>query len=134
MKHNILLVSGTRNLKTDDPRADYVRVAIDQFVKNCDDNSNLLIHGGAQGVDSLCNQYWLSREYGSTLAWPADWKRLGRPAGPRRNESMVSWCFAQLTMGSHVEVVVFPSTDSRGTWDLYRRAEEYNLDPRIVKL
>jgi hypothetical protein len=49
----------------------------------------LLIHGAAQGADTLAAQ--VAEELGiPTEAHPADWEKHGRSAGPRRNEEMIS--------------------------------------------
>ena len=48
----------------------------------------LLIHGDARGADRLAGEW--ARERGiEVLACPADWKRYGRGAGPKRNRQML---------------------------------------------
>lgn len=50
-----------------------------------------LIHGGAQGVDLIANEYaekngWWIKEF------PANWAFYGKKAGFLRNQSMVNFC------------------------------------------
>jgi hypothetical protein len=47
----------------------------------------LVIHGGARGADELAHQ-WALRTATPALVVPADWERLGKRAGPLRNEAM----------------------------------------------
>lgn len=49
----------------------------------------LLIHGAAQGADTLAAQ--VAEEMGIPIeAHPADWEKHGRAAGPIRNAEMVA--------------------------------------------
>ncbi len=54
-----------------------------------DPTPTLLLHGAAAGADTLAAQ--VAEELGiPTEAYPADWDKFGRTAGPRRNEEMIS--------------------------------------------
>lgn len=65
----------------------------------------LMIHGAARGADQLAANWAVA--HGIPLrAFPADWNRHGRAAGPRRNEKM-------LHDGKPEKVVAFPG--GRGT-------------------
>lgn len=57
---------------------------------------------------------------------PADWKALGRAAGPRRNQAMVD-------LGASV-CLAFPAKGSRGTWDCIRKAADAGIPVRIYPL
>lgn len=72
-----------------------------------------LIHGAARGADQLAADWALSRDV-LCLAYPADWAREGRAAGPIRNQKMIEF-------GKPDVVVAFPG--GRGTADMIRRAE-----------
>lgn len=49
---------------------------------------DVLIHGCAAGADTVAGV--VGRELGMTIEeYPADWKKLGRRAGPIRNERML---------------------------------------------
>ena len=79
-------------------------------------NGNLafvVINGGASGADKLARDWCLKRcvEF---MTVPADWKRWGRSAGPRRNQRMLE------AIGKPDLVVAFPGGD--GTQDMINRA------------
>jgi hypothetical protein len=48
----------------------------------------LLIHGDARGADRLGGE-WAKERSIEVLACPADWRRHGRGAGPKRNRQML---------------------------------------------
>ena len=76
-----------------------------------------LIHGGATGADALANS-WAEQNQILVRAFPADWKRLGKSAGPIRNAQM-------LVQGNPDLVVAFPG--GRGTSDMVRRARDFGV-------
>ena len=68
-------------------------------------NIEMIISGGAKGVDSLADKY--AREHGITfMMFPAEWDKYGKAAGPIRNEQIVN----EADM-----VIAFLAPDSRGT-------------------
>lgn len=71
-----------------------------------------VIHGNARGADALAGRWAVNR---AVKCWPvpAQWKKHGKAAGPKRNQAM-------LGMGIDL-VVAFPG--GRGTADMVRRAE-----------
>jgi hypothetical protein len=86
----------------------------------------VLIEGGARGADRLAGE--LARSRGWQLQdYPADWRRHGRAAGPRRNARM-------LRQGRPERVLAF--TDdlpaSPGTADLVRRARAAGLPVLVI--
>jgi len=72
----------------------------------------LVIHGAARGADE-CAWRWACRSFVPDKAFPADWKKHGRAAGPIRNQKM-------LDEGKPDLVVAFPG--GRGTADMVARA------------
>lgn len=71
------------------------------------------VHGGASGADAMASR-WCDEHNYECAVYPADWKREGRSAGPKRNQRMLD--------SEHVTLVVaFPG--GRGTADMKRRAE-----------
>jgi hypothetical protein len=87
----------------------------------------LLIHGGATGADSLAADYATEK---GILQRPFDvpreeWRRLGRKAGPLRNQRM-------LDDGKPDLVIAFPGND--GTADMVRRAKKVpGLEVKEIK-
>ena len=85
---------------------------------------SILMHGDATGAD-----YWAKRwtqMHTSTVkeaAFPPDWERHGRAAGPLRNQEM-------LDAGPDL-VVAFPG--GRGTADMIRRAKAVGIKVRVIQ-
>ena len=90
-------------------------IAIPRLVKGLP-SGTVVIHGGAAGADSLADLY--ARQNGlETEAYPADWNKYGRGAGPVRNKQM-------LDEGRPTEVVAFVAdpTNSPGTANMVLQA------------
>lgn len=82
-----------------------------------------LVHGAAKGADTIAAS--LADHMGWDVeAFPAEWDRFGRRAGPVRNQLMVDH-------GADI-CLVFPLPDSRGTWDCVRRAKAAGIPLVIV--
>lgn len=82
-----------------------------------------IIHGGANGADSLAHQYAHISGIPVTV-YPADWKKHGRGAGPIRNAQM-------LTEGKPDLVVAFPG--GTGTKDMVTRAKRAGVEVLEVR-
>lgn len=76
-----------------------------------------IIHGGARGADEGAAD-WAKSEYIPVIAFPADWKRDGKAAGPIRNRKM-------LTEGKPDIVVALPG--GKGTADMVRQSRSAGL-------
>ena len=76
-----------------------------------------LIHGAAPGADTLAGD-WADKRGLAVVAYPADWKRHGKAAGPMRNQRM-------LEDGRPDVVIAFPG--GSGTADMVRRAKEAGI-------
>lgn len=81
----------------------------------------VLIHGNAPGADSLADAWGLSRR--AYVDYPAQWQRLGRAAGPLRNQKMIDEWRPDL-------VVAFPG--GSGTADMVKRAHAAGIPVRMV--
>lgn len=85
---------------------------------------DLLIHGDCRGVDRLAAA-WAQRAGIPTLAFPADWRRHGRAAGPIRNQRM-------LVEGRPDLVVAFPG--GPGTLNMVQLARRSGVPVEEVEL
>jgi hypothetical protein len=85
----------------------------------------VVVHGGCPtGADSIAGA--VARGHGWPVeVWPADWARLSRAAGPRRNAEMVA-------AGAAV-CLAFPLGRSAGTRDCMRRAERAGIPVRVFE-
>lgn len=82
-----------------------------------------IIHGGAPGADSLAH-LWAARHGTTGIAFPADWNKHGKAAGPIRNQEMIDH-------GKPNLVVAFPG--GRGTADMVQKAKTAGIDVAEIK-
>jgi hypothetical protein len=82
----------------------------------------VVIHGGAQGADSLAGE-WARRMAIVERVFEADWAKHGNAAGPIRNAQMLA-CDPHL-------VIAFPG--GKGTADMVRRARAAGIDVAEIK-
>ncbi|MBB5222740.1 hypothetical protein HNP73_002676 [Amaricoccus macauensis] len=87
-----------------------LRSALDRIASGA--RIDVVIHGDAAGADRLAGE-WARLSGIRELAFPADWERHGRAAGPIRNRRM-------LVEGEPDLVVAFPG--GRGTANMMRQA------------
>ncbi len=80
-----------------------------------------IVSGGCRGVDEMGERYAAERGY-AVERHPADWKRYGRSAGPRRNREMVE-------LADYV--IAFWDGRSRGTRSLIESAKELKKPLRV---
>ncbi len=80
-------------------------------------NVKAIIHGAARGADKLAGE-WAKRNLVEELAFPADWERHPKAAGPIRNQQM-------LDEGKPTHCIAFPG--GRGTADMVARAKKAGL-------
>ncbi|KRP30103.1 MAG: hypothetical protein ABS28_06710 [Cryomorphaceae bacterium BACL22 MAG-120619-bin32] len=88
------------------------------------DQTDVEIVSGAnyKGADKLGEQYAKERGY-SITQFPADWKRFGKAAGPKRNEQMANYADT---------LVAFWDGKSRGTKNMIQIAEKEILKVIII--
>ena len=80
MPGGVLLVSGDRYYKDIE--------AVWEALKGLRHYYETLVHGDADGADFMCKV--IATGFGMVVkAYPADWERFGKPAGPIRNSEMI---------------------------------------------
>jgi hypothetical protein len=86
--------------------------------------NTVIIHGACRGADLVADE--VARELGLTIeAYPAEWDRLGRAAGPLRNTKMLE---------SGVGLVLsFWDGVSGGTADTMKKARKMGIPVRVVE-
>lgn len=85
---------------------------------------SVVIHGAAPGADRIAAQ-WAHYFNHHVEAYPADWKRHGKAAGPIRNQRM-------LDEGKPDKVLAFWDGTSRGTKDMIDRARQAGVPVEVV--
>lgn len=118
-----VLITGSRKW-TDRER---IRIALLQVwcELGCESDCTL-VHGDCPtGADAIAADVW-RKAHLPVEAHPADWKNLGRAAGPVRNEEMVQ--------AGADRCLAFPLPDSRGTFDCMKRADRAGIPVRHLGL
>lgn len=87
----------------------------------------LVIHGNYNGVDKLAAALALGLEL-KVVAYPADWKRYGNYAGPKRNESMLKEN-PDLVIAFHNNL----RRKSKGTKDMVLLALDNGIPVEVIK-
>lgn len=82
-----------------------------------------IIHGGADGADAM-GAIWAGRMAIKATAFPADWTRYGKAAGPMRNQAM-------LEMQPN-RVIAFPG--GNGTADMVNRAKGRMPEITVIEI
>lgn len=87
--------------------------------------STTIVHGDCPtGADAIAHSIALL--FGLTIErYPANWNKYGRTAGPLRNQGMAD-------LGADV-CLAFPMSDSRGTFDMIKRAKAAGIKTIIYK-
>jgi len=106
-----ILVCGGRDFAD----ADFVNDTLDRVLRK--HPYMFLIHGAARGADTLAAEWADSRRV-PAKAYPAEWGKFGKQAGPIRNQQMID-------DGKPDAVVAFPG--GAGTADMVERAKEHWL-------
>jgi len=92
----------------------------------------VVIHGAARGADSHAANWAATQPYGRGVkveAYPADWDKYGKAAGPIRNQQM-------LDEGKPDLVIAFvdkPLAESRGTAHMVKIARAAGLPVYVVE-
>lgn len=111
-----LVVAGSRTF------SDFNRLSadLDHLLSQKSPNEIEIVSGGATGADALAERYARSRGF-AFRAFPADWRRWGKFAGPIRNRQMAEYADA---------LVVYWDGRSRGSADIISSASAAGL--RVV--
>lgn len=121
MKEYRLVIAGCRDYN------DYFILSkeVDEYIKELDENHLVIIvSGGAGGADALGEKFAQIHNL-PIEKYPAEWKKYGKAAGPRRNSEM-----ARIADG----VIVFWDGKSRGTQNMITCAKKENKPCKIIKI
>ena len=84
----------------------------------------MIVSGGAKGVDSLGEIF--AKEMGlDIVVFPADWKKYGRSAGPKRNAQMADYA---------THLLSFWDGESKGTKSMISLAKKKKLMVKVVQI
>ncbi len=90
----------------------------------------VLIHGACRGADIICAE--IATALGFVVkAFPADWEKFGKGAGPIRNQQMITENHLlpdDLCLAFHNNI-----ENSRGTRDMLSRAEKAGIKTKLIR-
>lgn len=111
-----ILITGSRDYTDYDNMKDSILEVV--HTANTDASDVCIVHGGASGADYLAGE--IARELGfSEEVHYADWKNLGKKAGPLRNQKMVD-------LGADI-CLAFPLGKSFGTRNCVKLAKKAGI-------
>lgn len=112
----ITIVAGSRGI------TDYGIIA--EAIAEAGWEITVLVHGAARGVDKISARWAMNNDV-PTIAYPADWDKYGRSAGPIRNRLMA---------GKAKALVAVWDGKSPGTKDMIDVAEAAGLKVHVKKV
>lgn len=87
---------------------------VSEWIKKHNKNPDVIISGGANGVDRLAKNY--AKKFNIRyIEFPAKWNKYGDSAGPKRNSLIANEC---------THCLALPSRTGRGTQDTIRKVQE----------
>lgn len=107
-----VVIAGSRDL-TDD-------CLVEEAVRLSGFTVTTVLSGAARGIDQIAER-WAERQGVPVERFPADWKRYGRAAGPRRNTAMVEAAAQAPEGGAVIAVWNGISRGTRHTIDIARQ-------------
>lgn len=99
-------------------------VAVDKKLEEFEKESLVIIHGDADGADTLAGD-WAHMNYVSCWKFPANWSKYPKAAGPIRNKKM-------LVDGKPDLVIAFPG--GKGTANMIKQAQEAGVPVEIINV
>lgn len=116
-----VIISGTRGTDILCPPhhaylADWIYQVVGQAIRSSGFKIEHLITGAALGVDASAED-WARDNCIPYSGYPANWKALGKGAGPARN-----WQMAEIGDA----LIAIPGPASIGTWDMVRKMQAKN--------
>ena len=116
-----VVIAGCRYYNNYDEAKIYIDYCLSNIKK---ENDIIIVSGGASGADAIGERY--AKENGFKLEkYPADWKRFGKSAGPKRNEQMA-------IVSDYI--ICFWDGKSKGTKSMIEYAKKYNKPIKIKKI
>ncbi|MEE1198209.1 MAG: DUF2493 domain-containing protein [Acutalibacteraceae bacterium] len=116
-----IVIAGCRDYNNYDEAKLYIDFCLSDIKKEYD---IIIVSGCASGADAIGERY--AKENGFEVEkCPADWRKYGRSAGPRRNE--------QMARISDI-IICFWDEKSKGTKSMIYYAKKHNKPLKIKKI
>jgi len=116
-----IIVAGSRDYNDYDKAKEYIDFCIQNLRK---EHTLIFLSGACKGADALGERYAKENNF-EIEYYPADWKRFGRSAGPKRNFIMAKKCDY---------LICFWDGKSKGTKAMIEFAKKCNKPIKIKRL
>lgn len=123
-----VLVTGSRRWVD----AHRMEEAMRHFVPSTENLRVVLVHGAAQGADTMSEHVARRVGWSAVRRFPADWERFGKSAGFVRNADMLAHAKPDLVLGFKSSTEFDPALRRGGTEHMLRLAAEANVVTYIV--
>lgn len=85
----------------------------------------IILEGAAPGLDSIVHDLAIELGFAHRVRFPAQWRKLGKKAGPTRNQLMLDIAKPDLCFA-------FPMADSKGTIDMMVKTARANVPTFVI--
>jgi len=114
-----VLVCGDRNWTDEET----IRKELSRLPKG-----SAIIHGASRGADGIAGRVAIELRFG-VMAFPADWQKFGKAAGPIRNRRMLIEGRPELVLAFHNDI-----SRSKGTKDTVEQARALGIPVKVVRV
>lgn len=116
-----IIIAGGRDFNN----YDFLKKEASIFISEIDNGDHIeIVSGGAKGVDLLGEKFAEEKNL-ELIVFPADWKKFGRAAGPKRNAQMAKYA---------THLLSFWNGESKGTKSMLTLAKKENLKVKIISI
>ena len=129
-----LVVAGSRGFV---PPARMFDEAVAAAVEDCGGEARVavVLHGACRGSADMAADEWAKRLGVEVQAWPAEWERLGKAAGPIRNAKMITFAAVWQRMASRdSRLLAFYDGKSAGTGGIIRLAKSQGVPVTLCEV
>lgn len=125
MKEFRIIVAGSRGFSD----KTLLYSTLDNIIADYPEDKIIIVSGCSRGADTLGISYANERSY-EIKRFPAEWGKLGKSAGIRRNIQMAQYASDIKHSGL---LVAFWDGESKGTKHMIDIAARYNLPTQVIK-
>lgn len=129
-----LVVAGSRGYVPTETQFD---AAVKAAIEDCGGEArvSVVLHGDCRGSADMAAKEWAKRNGVEEQAWPAEWEKHGKAAGPIRNAKMITFAAVwRRMMGRDSRLLAFHDGESRGTGAIIRLAKGQTIPVTLCEV
>lgn len=120
LEMNKIIIAGGRDFND----YDLLKKEAAAFLFEIENGEAQIVSGGAKGVDAMGERFAQENNI-EVVLFPADWKKYGRAAGPKRNAQMAEYA---------THLLSFWNGESKGTKSMITLAKKNNLMVKVISV